>query len=387
MRPIPLRLAALATGLALGTFGLSTPAHAAAVAIPLTWQVGGHTATPQEVSDFWTLENLRFANAAGHQPAAVSQGHDDALSSPTPKTGLSGRTVGKIFSLKSTNAPEITDHLLRTTCSGNVVNSANKSVVLSAGHCVKTEVPNPNSGSGQPATLQEFILNGVFIPGFDGSTLDAKAAANPNGQVDSAIAPYGMWVITKVWVTDTWNTAPYFAFGQDMSALTVVKPGGPLPIQDVTGGQQVAFDQPRAAVTTAIGYPQDNTRFWYHPFRNGVVPNPPDPTIALADHGVPAGDRRENDGKVMLQAVGTSRQGNWPYLDPRMAAALGAGASGGPWFQQYDPATGAGVQTGVSSKNESPAGGIAAWSEGPDLVATYFESQEKQAYDAAAATP
>ncbi|MFI6451695.1 trypsin-like serine peptidase [Streptosporangium amethystogenes] len=375
------RLTVLAVSLALLTAGPVTPVHAAGPAqLPLEWEVNGQLATPQQVVDFWTLENLSVANGSGHSPTAVSSGHDDALSSPTPKTGLAGRTVGKMFTLKSTtDTASIPDGLLRSTCSGNVVNSANKSVVLTAGHCVKTEVP----------PLREVILNSVFIPGFDGTTLDAKAALNPNGYPDAAIAPYGVWAVTNVFLTSTWGYAPYFALGQDMAALTVKNPADIRPIQDVTGGQQVAFSRPRAGQRTVIGYSQDNTRFWYHSSRNNLgSPINSNPSAGPINHGVLAADQRENDGKVMLQTTGTAVQGAFPYLDPRIPSALGAGGSGGPWFEEYDPVTGVGIQTAVSSRNEgdpNAADVIAAWKEGPQLVGTYFESQQQDAYAAAAA--
>lgn len=310
----------------------------------------------------------------------MSSGHDDALSSPTPKTGLSGRTVGKLFILKSTtNTAEAPEGVIKSTCSGNVVTSANKSVVLTADHCVKVEIP---------FSTKEVVLNAIFIPGFDGTTLDAKAAADPNGHPDAQIAPYGVWAITNVFVTSTWGYAPYFAFGQDMAALTVRKPGSSQRVQDVTGGQQVGFSRARAGQRTVIGYPQDDSRFWYHAVRNtpGAPINSTPP--APINHGVPVSDQRENDGKVMLQTTGAAWEGSVPYLDPRLVSALSAGSSGGPWFEEYDPATGAGIQTAVSSRFDGDPIApdvVAGWYEGPQIVGTYFESQEQEAYQAAAA--
>ncbi|NUR83717.1 MAG: hypothetical protein HOY71_06480 [Nonomuraea sp.] len=382
------RLAVVAVALTVIVAGQAAPAQAAATRLPLEWQPGGQPATAQQVVDFWTLGFLKFANEQGNNTLtdaqgaprpAVSSGHDDALSSPTPKTGLSARTVGKMFILKSTNSPQVPGGLIKSTCSGNVATSANKSVVLTAGHCVKVEIP---------FSTKEVILNGIFIPGFDGTTLDAKAAANPNGYPDAQIAPYGVWAITNVFVTSTWGYAPYFAFGQDMAALTVRKPGSSQRVQDVTGGQQVGFSRARAGQRTVIGYPQDDSRFWYHAIRNtpGAPVNSTPP--APINHGVPVSDQRENDGKVMLQTTGPAWEGSVPYLDPRLVSALSAGSSGGPWFEEYDPATGAGIQTAVSSRFDGDPDApdvIAGWYEGPQIVGTYFESQEQEAYEAAAA--
>jgi hypothetical protein len=374
--------------------GLTAPANADGPAqISLDWQPNGHPATPQEVVDFWTLGYLKFANeqgndnltdAQGDPRRAVSSGHDDDLSSPTPKTGLSAKTVGKLFILKSTNnTAEVPEGVIKTTCSGNVVTGTNKSVVLTAGHCVKVEIP---------FSTREVILNGIFIPGFDGATLDAKAEANPDGPIDAEIAPYGVWAVTNVFVTSTWGLAPYFAFGQDMAALTVRSPTDTRPIEDVTGGQQVAFNGARSGQRTVIGYPQDDSRYWYHASRNDLAsPINSDPGNGPINHGVPVADQREADGKVMLQTTGNAWQGDPPYLDPRLDSALSAGSSGGPWFEQYDQSTGAGVQTGVSSRFDGDPNAvdlISGWYEGPQIVGTYFEEQVQAAYEAAeAASP
>ncbi|MFG1945371.1 trypsin-like serine peptidase [Nonomuraea sp. NPDC048826] len=374
------RVAVVAAAMSMTVAGMTAPASAAAAQLPLDWKVGGQPATAQQVVDYWGLGALKFANDQGHAPSAVSSGHDDALSSPTPKTGLSAKTVGKLFILKSTtNTAEAPEGEIKTTCSGNVVVSANKSVVLTAGHCAIVKIP---------FSTEEIMLNGVFIPGFDGTTLDAKATADPDGYPDAQIAPHGVWAVTNVFLTGAWNAAPFFAAGQDMAALTVRKPGSSQRIEDVTGGQQVAFNRPRTGQRTVIGYPQDNTRAWYHPSRNtpGVPVNSTPP--APINHGVPASDQRENDGKVMIQTTGTAWQGGWPYLDPQLASALSAGSSGGPWFEEYDPLTGEGIQTAVSSRFDGDPIApdiIASWYEGPHLVGTYFEAQQQEAYQAAAA--
>ncbi|GGO32022.1 hypothetical protein GCM10011574_70700 [Microbispora bryophytorum] len=107
------------------------------------------------------------------------------------------------------------------SCSGTAVTSANKSVVITAGHCVKL------NGA--------FHANWVFVPGYD--------------QGDR---PHGTWPAITLLTTAQWNS------GENMNydvAAAVVAPQGGKSLTDVVGGQGVAFNQPRGRQTYAFGYP------------------------------------------------------------------------------------------------------------------------------------
>ncbi|MEO3802935.1 peptidase [Nonomuraea sp. B1E8] len=137
-----------------------------------------------------------------------------ARSSGTPWTrgGSVVKTTGRVF---------FTTQGRNASCSGSAVTSANKSVVLTAGHCVKM------NGA--------FHTNWVFVPGYD------------NGK-----RPFGTWAATRLLTTPQWNAREDINF--DIAAA-VVAPLEGRTLVDVVGGQGVAFNQPRRQQMYAFGYP------------------------------------------------------------------------------------------------------------------------------------
>ncbi|MCK2220284.1 peptidase [Actinomadura sp. ATCC 31491] len=127
--------------------------------------------------------------------------------------GAVTRTVGRVFFTTADGQ--------NSACSGTAVTSANESVVITAGHCVKL------NGAAH--------RNWVFVPGFD------------NGR-----RPFGTWVATALLTTQQWNA------GEDINfdvAAAVVAPLQGRTLTDVVGGQGVAFNQPRRRQMFAFGYP------------------------------------------------------------------------------------------------------------------------------------
>ncbi|MER7366234.1 trypsin-like serine peptidase [Nonomuraea wenchangensis] len=122
------------------------------------------------------------------------------------------RTTGRIF---------FTTQGRNASCSGSAVTSANKSVVITAGHCVKL------NGA--------FHTNWVFVPGYD-----------------RGARPYGTWAATKLLTTPQWDASE--DVDHDMAAA-VVAPLDGRSLVDVVGGQGVAFNQPRRRQMYAFGYP------------------------------------------------------------------------------------------------------------------------------------
>ncbi|MEO3810132.1 peptidase [Sphaerisporangium sp. B11E5] len=137
-----------------------------------------------------------------------------ARSSGAPWTsgGAIVRTEGRVF---------FTYQGRSASCSGTAVTSANKSVVITAGHCVKL------GGA--------FHTNWVFVPGYN--------AGN---------RPYGTWVATSLLTTPQWNSSEDMNY--DMAAA-VVAPLNGQRLVDVVGGQGVAFNQGRRQQMYAFGYP------------------------------------------------------------------------------------------------------------------------------------
>ncbi|GAA3168164.1 trypsin-like serine peptidase [Nonomuraea roseoviolacea] len=153
---------------------------------------------------------LRVTTVAAHRPAEV-------VANSTGLRWVDGggvvRTVGRVFFTTAGGG--------NASCSGTAVTSANKSVVMTAGHCVKM------GGA--------FHRNWVFVPGFD------------NGR-----RPLGTWVATRLLTTAQWNAREDINF--DVGAA-VVAPLQGRTLVDVAGGQGVAFNQPRQRQTFAFGYP------------------------------------------------------------------------------------------------------------------------------------
>ncbi len=108
------------------------------------------------------------------------------------------------------------------SCTGVAARSANRSTVLTAGHCV-------SAGPGPYAT------NWIFVPGYrDGHR------------------PYGTWPAARLAAPTGWVRTGATA---DDVGLAVVAPRAGRWLTDVVGGVPVAFDAPRGAYVWALGYP------------------------------------------------------------------------------------------------------------------------------------
>ncbi|WP_219460550.1 trypsin-like serine peptidase [Nonomuraea rhizosphaerae] len=155
-----------------------------------------------------------FTAAPTSPPPSSAARLQAANSGGTPWTagGAITRTTGRVF---------FTYQGRNSSCSGSAVTSANKSVVLTAGHCVKL------GGA--------FHTNWVFVPGYN------------NGN-----RPLGTWAATKLLTTPQWNASEDINY--DVAAA-VVAPLEGKALTDAVGGQGVAFNQARRQQMYAFGYP------------------------------------------------------------------------------------------------------------------------------------
>jgi V8-like Glu-specific endopeptidase len=153
--------------------------------------------------------------AAGPTGGLATQAAQAARSGGEPWTGGGAvvKSTGRIFFTTAQGR--------NSSCSGSAVTSANKSVVITAGHCVKL------NGA--------FHTNWVFVPGYD------KGAR-----------PFGTWAATRLVTTPQWNAREDVNF--DVAAA-VVAPLEGRTLVDVVGGQGVAFNQQRRQQMYAFGYP------------------------------------------------------------------------------------------------------------------------------------
>ncbi|CAL9539041.1 trypsin-like serine peptidase [Streptomyces sp. enrichment culture] len=217
----------------LATGALATPAGAAAPQPdPGVRQVSA--AAQEKARDFWTPQRMREARpldllsvdrTAVHKqlrrgaPATVAPTAPDAGVLAFPHSGGAWTGGGKVV---ATAGRVFFTYQGRTaSCSGNAVTSANKSTVLTAGHCVKLE--------------GAWHTNWVFVPGYH------------DGQ-----APYGRWTATKTLSTPQWTASEDINY--DVGAA-VVAPLDGHALTDVVGGQGLAFNTGYNLPMYAFGFP------------------------------------------------------------------------------------------------------------------------------------
>lgn len=201
----------------------------AAAAAPASAQAASVTESPQQILDYWTdarmdgalpgdllledmplsgpLEDLGFglAGSSGSQETAKK------VAKPRRKPI---RTHGKVF---------FSDGLLDYVCSGTVVRSKIKSLVVSAGHCTYS--------GGSP------VDKWMFVP-----------AKNGNRE------PFGRWTATKLATTPQWDSSEDIRY--DVGMATMAKRGGKT-IQERVGARGIDFNREGNQRFRAFGYPAE----------------------------------------------------------------------------------------------------------------------------------
>lgn len=227
---------------AVSGFGLAVlvapPATAAATEAESAHELATTVAEVRAASAKWTPQAMRAAVPMDRllEPASASR-INGAVATGTPQTvqptasgdligslafpnaggewtggGAVQKTAGRVF---------FTYQGRKASCSGNAVTSANKSVVMTAGHCVKLD--------------GAFHADWVFVPGYrDGAT------------------PYGTWVAKTTMATPQWTASEDLNY--DIGAAVVNQLDGK-SLTDVVGGQGIAFNQPRGQDMYAFGWP------------------------------------------------------------------------------------------------------------------------------------
>jgi hypothetical protein len=169
-----------------------------------------------------------------------------AVAVAEPSAG-GARTHGKVF-LTITGGDRPGDYV----CSGTSVNSRNRSLVWTAGHCVFDH----RYDGGR-------AVNFSFVPAHDrGAT------------------PYGIWPARKLATTGRWRRDGNLRF--DLGAAIVRRRGG-ATLQATVGGRGIGFDQPRRQSYSIFGYPAegpfDGEREYRcdSPYRGSDLPGGPGP--------------------------------------------------------------------------------------------------------------
>jgi hypothetical protein len=183
-------------------------------------------AAQERVKAYWTPARMRAAKPADTGPVSASDAApahgtstkiaDMAAKKPPQQPTASASvtsTTGKVFfSMDGGN----------WVCSGAATSSGNRSVVTTAGHCVK-------DGAGSWAT------NWAFVPAYN------------NGA-----RPYGTWTARNLVTTNAWATQTDINYDGGFAVMNALNGRY---LTDVVGGQGIAFNQPRGLYYNAYGYP------------------------------------------------------------------------------------------------------------------------------------
>jgi V8-like Glu-specific endopeptidase len=134
--------------------------------------------------------------------------------SPTSHAFGGVAAVGALF---TASAGALGEHF----CTASVVHSSGGDLAVTAAHCL-------TGVDGQIA----------FVPGY------------VNGK-----EPYGVWQVTAVYTDQAWQSAQ--DPDDDVAFLRLSGASGGVPIEDVTGAEQLATSWQQPALVQVIGYPND----------------------------------------------------------------------------------------------------------------------------------
>ncbi|MGW1978995.1 trypsin-like serine peptidase [Streptomyces sp. NPDC001889] len=263
--------------------GLAVAGTVLALAVPVVAAAPARAAAPDPVSVLKYTAKERKAALAHWTPARIKAVGTSVELGPTgphakPWRGTPLKTVGRLFFVNANGHD--------TWCSGTAVKSANKSVVMTAAHCVRR-------GSSPVNTHMDM----VFVPGY-------SKGKQPHGvfAVRSAATP-------RSWERDSVN---------DMAALTVDADRKGRKLTDAVGGQAIAFNRPVGGAVSAFGYSATS------PYR----------------------------GEELLRCSGKAKKEHGTQMIP---CSLSGGASGGPWFADFNTTTGKGTLVSMNAALDSLA--------------------------------
>jgi V8-like Glu-specific endopeptidase len=230
---------------ALALLALAAAAAAKPAAVHKSLHVSGLEA--QRTVQFWTARRMRHARPLSvvleGRPARRALHHVlppsgaphlvPALNAAPPRKGPKSdepistviadptaapyRTSGRVFAV-------VGQYLVY--CSATVVNTANKSVVFTAGHCV-------NSGGPSPTW---YGRHWAFIPGYH------------DGQ-----RPFGTFVARELWSSTPWAQSENYDY--DFAAAVLGRNSRGQRVAAAVGGRGFASGQSRNQVFEALGYP------------------------------------------------------------------------------------------------------------------------------------
>lgn len=208
--------------------------------VPAAWGAGASTgASVRQALRFWTPARMRAAQPLDVEPAA---GGGLAQSSSARATGSDARGLDADVAARSEfaevadpTAPEFRQNgvifivlpggLGFGRCSGTSVSSPNRSVVITAGHCVN------EGGAGH-----WFNHDWVFVPGYH------------NG-----VRPFGTFVAKWIGATRPWIDGG--SENGDVGAAVVSRNERGQTLEEAVGGSGIAFGLPPGQTFDVHGYP------------------------------------------------------------------------------------------------------------------------------------
>ncbi|MFK4099323.1 trypsin-like serine peptidase [Streptomyces sp. NPDC019531] len=210
----PTSVVTLLAGAAMA-LAVAVPAPATAAAAPVS---PAATANPVSLMTYAAKE--RRDALAYWTPArikAVGRSVDLGPTGPKAKPwrGTRMNTVGRLFFVNSGGSD--------TWCTATAVKSANRSVVMTAGHCVRRGSSPANTSSTM-----------VFVPAYNKGS-----------------KPYGVFAVRDVLTPRSWEEDST----DDVSALVVDTDKSGRKLTDVVGGQAIAFNRAVGGTVSAFGYP------------------------------------------------------------------------------------------------------------------------------------
>ncbi|MDW8807234.1 peptidase [Streptomyces scabiei] len=272
---------------------------AAMIGTAVSASPAGAAPAPADPAAFWTAERMR--QAAPLELPVMERGR---LKAPSLARGAE-RTVAPTLPGTASEAGALAfpNGGGAWTGGGAVVSTAGRVFFTYQGRtasCSGNAVTSSNKSTvitaGHCVKLEgAWHTNWVFVPGYH------------DGQ-----APYGRWSATKTLSTPQWTASEDINY--DIGAAVVAPLGGTL-LTDVVGGQGLAFNTGYNRAMYAFGFP------------------------AAAPY----------DGEKFVYCSGNTNRDFLLSNDHGMTCNQTGGASGGPWFTQFDEATGTGLQSSVNS--------------------------------------
>jgi V8-like Glu-specific endopeptidase len=162
-----------------------------------------------------TLAVMVLVPADGSATGSATAPWADAGSAAQGMAGQAFDGVAAVGALFTETSGKLGQHF----CTASVVHSAEGDLALTAAHCV----------AGRPGTL-------VFVPGYS------------NGR-----KPFGVWQIIQVYADQAWQS------GQDpdhdIAFIKLARAANGVPIENVTGAEQLSISRPTGSRVRVIGYP------------------------------------------------------------------------------------------------------------------------------------